>query len=70
MKRIINPPVPALNDLLLFFCFFFLPKAVGDMSCMMARYPSAGYRDTRDDEVGLSAPTQAWLLGPAQHNTT
>lgn len=41
------------------------PKAVGDISCMMARYSSAGYRDTREEEVGLSGPTHAWLLGPA-----
>lgn len=42
------------------------PKAVGDISCIMARYPSAGYKDTREDEVGLSGPTQAWLLGPEE----
>lgn len=40
-----------------------LPKAVGDISFMIARYSRAGYRDFRE-EVGLSGPTQAWLLGP------
>lgn len=41
-----------------------LPKAVGDISCMIARYSNAGYRDFRVEEVGLSGLTQAWLLGP------
>ena len=41
------------------------PKAVGDIFCIMARYSSAGYKDPKEEEVGLSGPTHAWLLGPA-----